>query len=48
MTPVSEIGEYKYKPGQISETLLNDYMACVQPGAQSRRVNPQPVCEEAS
>ncbi|WP_072396617.1 branched-chain amino acid aminotransferase [Hyphomicrobium sp. CS1GBMeth3] len=31
VTPVSEIGQYKFKPGQISETLLNDYMALVQP-----------------
>jgi branched-chain amino acid aminotransferase len=31
VTPVSEIGEYKFTPGQISETLLNDYMALVQP-----------------
>ena len=25
VTPVSEIGPYKFKPGQISETLMNDY-----------------------
>ncbi|MBX9863207.1 MAG: branched-chain amino acid aminotransferase [Hyphomicrobium sp.] len=31
VTPVSEIGEFRYTPGQISETLLNDYMALVQP-----------------
>ena len=31
VTPVSEIGDFKFKPGQISETLLNDYMALVQP-----------------
>ena len=31
VTPVSEIGDFTYKPGQISETLLNDYMAFVQP-----------------
>jgi len=31
VTPVSEIGEFRFKPGQISETLLNDYMALVQP-----------------
>jgi branched-chain amino acid aminotransferase len=29
VTPVSEIGEHKYKPGQITENLLNDYMATV-------------------
>jgi branched-chain amino acid aminotransferase len=31
VTPVSEIGEHKYKPGQICETLINDYSAAVQP-----------------
>jgi branched-chain amino acid aminotransferase len=31
VTPVSEIAEFKFKPGQISETLLNDYMTLVQP-----------------
>ena len=33
VTPVSEIGEHKFKPGQITETLLTDYMAAVQPAA---------------
>jgi len=27
VTPVSEIGEYRFKPGQISETLMNDFTA---------------------
>jgi len=31
VTPVSEIGPHKFTPGQISETLLNDYMALVRP-----------------
>ncbi|HML42497.1 MAG: branched-chain amino acid aminotransferase [Hyphomicrobium zavarzinii] len=31
VTPVSEIGDFKFKPAQISETLLNDYMTLVQP-----------------
>ncbi len=31
VTPVREIGENQYQPGRISETLLNDYMAAVQP-----------------
>jgi branched-chain amino acid aminotransferase len=34
VTPVSEIGPHTFTPGQISETLLNDYMALVRP-AQS-------------
>jgi branched-chain amino acid aminotransferase len=34
VTPVSEIGEHRYKPGQICETLLNDYMAAVTPKAR--------------
>jgi len=31
VTPVSEIGEHRYKPGKITETLLNDYMDLVKP-----------------
>jgi branched-chain amino acid aminotransferase len=31
VTPVREIGPYNYQPGRISEQLLNDYMAAVQP-----------------
>jgi branched-chain amino acid aminotransferase len=31
VTPVSEIGGVIYKPGLITETLMNDYMAEVQP-----------------
>ena len=31
VTPVSEIGEHKYKPGKVTETLLNDYMELVKP-----------------
>jgi len=31
VTPVSEIGEHRYKPGAITETLLNDYMDLVNP-----------------
>jgi branched-chain amino acid aminotransferase len=29
VTPVSEIGEYRFTPGEITETLMNDYMALV-------------------
>jgi branched-chain amino acid aminotransferase len=25
VTPVSEVGPYRFKPGKISETLMNDY-----------------------
>ena len=31
VTPVAEIGEFKYKPGKICETLINDYTAAVTP-----------------
>ncbi|MDQ8698328.1 branched-chain amino acid aminotransferase [Hyphomicrobium sp. LHD-15] len=31
VTPVSEIGDFKFKPAHITETLLNDYMSLVQP-----------------
>jgi branched-chain amino acid aminotransferase len=35
VTPVAEIAQHKYKPGKISETLINDYMAVVQPRKQA-------------
>jgi branched-chain amino acid aminotransferase len=35
VTPVSEIGDVVYKPGQITETLLNDYMNHVQPSRRA-------------
>jgi branched-chain amino acid aminotransferase len=35
VTPVAEIAEHTYKPGKISETLINDYMAVVQPRKQA-------------
>jgi branched-chain amino acid aminotransferase len=31
VTPVSQIGQHGYQTGEITETLLNDYMALVQP-----------------
>ena len=35
VTPVSEIGDYRFTPGAISETLLKDYMQLVQPKSQA-------------
>jgi branched-chain amino acid aminotransferase len=35
VTPVSEIAEHRYQPGEISKTLLNDYMAYVQPARKA-------------
>jgi branched-chain amino acid aminotransferase len=35
ITPVSEIGPHTYKPGQITETLINDYTALVTPKKQA-------------
>lgn len=35
VTPVSEIGNYRFTPGAISETLLKDYMRLVQPKSQA-------------
>ena len=32
VTPVREIGELSFTPGQISETLLSDYEALVRKG----------------
>jgi branched-chain amino acid aminotransferase len=33
VTPVSQIGQHGYQTGEITETLLNDYMALVQPAS---------------
>ena len=39
VTPVSEIGEHRYKPGKITETLFSDFMALVKPNrTRGRRV----------
>ncbi len=35
VTPVAEIGPYTYQPGSISKTLMEDYMAEVQPKAKA-------------
>ncbi|MBL8564145.1 MAG: branched-chain amino acid aminotransferase [Hyphomicrobiaceae bacterium] len=35
VTPVSEIGEFRYTPGAICQTLMNDYMALVQPKSRA-------------
>lgn len=35
VTPVSEIGEYRFTPATISEALLKDYMQLVQPGSKA-------------
>ena len=35
VTPVSEVGDYRFTPGAISETLLKDYMRLVQPKSQA-------------
>ena len=35
VTPVAEIGPYTYQPGNISRTLMEDYMAEVQPKAKA-------------
>jgi branched-chain amino acid aminotransferase len=35
VTPVSAIDRHAYKPGTITETLLNDYMAVVQPARKA-------------
>lgn len=34
VTPVSEIGDYRFKVGEITQTLMDDYSAEVQPAAQ--------------
>mgnify|MGYP001811892798 CR=1 FL=1 len=35
VTPVSEIGDYRFTPGVITETLMKDYMDLVQPKSQA-------------
>ncbi|MGO4386423.1 branched-chain amino acid aminotransferase [Microvirga sp. 2YAF29] len=35
VTPVAEIGPYKFTPGNISKTLMEDYLAEVQPKAKA-------------
>jgi len=35
VTPVSEIGPYNFTVGEITTTLMNDYMAAVQPKAEA-------------
>ncbi len=35
VTPVSEIAEHRYKPGSITETLINDYTALVTPNKRA-------------
>ncbi len=35
VTPVSQIGEFKYTPAAICEALLTDYMALVQPSSKA-------------
>ena len=32
VTPVSEIGPYQFEVGEITKTIMEDYMKCVQPG----------------
>lgn len=34
VTPVSEIGPYRFTVGEITETLMNDYMALVRPATE--------------
>ena len=31
ITPIKEVGEYMFQPGKVTENLLRDYMAEVQP-----------------
>jgi branched-chain amino acid aminotransferase len=34
VTPVGEIGPYKFKPGKVCQTLIADFEAAVKPSAQ--------------
>ncbi|MCB1418589.1 MAG: branched-chain amino acid aminotransferase, partial [Notoacmeibacter sp.] len=35
VTPVSEVGPYRFEVGEITRTLVDDYMAEVQPKAMA-------------
>ena len=35
VTPVSEVGPYRFQPGAMTETLMNDYLDAVQPRAKA-------------
>jgi len=35
VTPVGEIGPYKFKPGKVCQTLIADFEAAVKPKAQA-------------
>ena len=39
VTPVSEIGPYRFTPGEITRTLMDDYTAAVQPKAHAMAAN---------
>ena len=39
VTPVSEIGPYRFKVGEIAKNLMEDYSAAVQPARQKIAVN---------
>jgi branched-chain amino acid aminotransferase len=39
VTPISEIGPYKFKVGEIAKNLMEDYSAVVQPAKQKLAVN---------
>jgi branched-chain amino acid aminotransferase len=39
VTPVSEVGSYRFTPGKISATLMHDFMDAVQPAAQKLAAN---------
>jgi branched-chain amino acid aminotransferase len=39
VTPISEIGPYRFEVGQITRQLMDDYMAAVRPA-------PQPIREK--
>jgi len=39
VTPVSEIGPYKFKVGEIAKNLMEDYSSFVQPARQKLAAN---------
>ena len=43
VTPVSEIGEYRFTPGEITKTLMADYSAGTKPEERGRRISAEAV-----
>ncbi len=48
VTPVSEIGPYRFAPGDITKSIMDDYTAAVQPQAGAPANEPMPAGAQAA